>query len=62
MTKMKPKDLKTILDICASYVENTDNESVELYFNELTRTNLFADAIGKVVGRTADSVEIVTEY
>ena len=62
MTRMAPKDLKTILEICASYVENTDGESVELYFNELTRTNLFADAVGKVIGRNADGVEIVTEY
>lgn len=59
---MTPKDLKSILEVCVSYVENTDNESIELYFNELTRTNLFADAVGKVIGRTADSVEVITEY
>jgi hypothetical protein len=59
---MNKTQLKQILDICSSYVENTDDQSVELYFEEIITTNLFADAVGKVVGRTADGIEIVTEY
>jgi hypothetical protein len=60
--EMTSKDLKSILEICTSYIENTDDESIELYFNELTRTNLFADAVGKVVSRGGNKVEIITEY
>ena len=59
---MNKTDLKQILDICASYVENTDDLSIELYFEEIIGTNLFADAVGKVVGRTPNGIEIVTEY
>lgn len=54
--------LKQILLDCASYVESTDQESIDLYFEEIINSNLFADAVGKVVNRTNDGVEIVTEY
>lgn len=54
--------LKQILLDCASYVESTDQESIDLYFEEIINSNLFADAVGKVINRTNDGVEIVTEY
>jgi hypothetical protein len=54
--------LKQILLDCASYVESTDQESIDLYFEEIINSNLFADAVGKVVNRTDNGIEIVTEY
>lgn len=63
-TKYEPKDLKQILETCASYVENTDDESIKDYFREFIQSGLFHDAMGKpaYIRHRATHIEVVTEY
>lgn len=60
--EIKYDDLADIVGEVISYLEDTDDSSLEGYFEELTRTGLFHDAIGKVVGRTNNSVMVENEY
>lgn len=56
-------DLANILRECASYVESEDNYTCnQFYFDEITNTGLFHDAIGKVIERDIKKVIIVTDY
>ena len=55
-------ELPEILQVCLSYVQNTDKESMVDYFLELRETKLFADAIGKPTYYGAVSVEVTTNY
>ena len=61
-TFYKWDELPEILQICLSYVQNTDKESQIDYFLELRDTKLFADAVGKPVSYGAVSVEVATNY
>ena len=56
------EDLATIVGEVVSYLEDTDESSIKGYFEELTNTGLFHDAIGLVVGRDDLSVVVETEY
>jgi hypothetical protein len=55
-------DLADIVCEVVSYLEDTDESSLEGYFNEITNTGLFHDAIGKVIERRGLSVTVETEY
>lgn len=55
-------DLADIVCEVVSYLEDTDESSLEGYFNEITSTGLFHDAIGKVIERKGLSVTVETEY
>lgn len=57
-----PNDLKKILEVCISYIQNTDEESKRDYFLDIVNTGLFVDAVGKVVRCNPREVEITTEY
>jgi hypothetical protein len=61
-TIYKWDELPEILQICLSYVQNTDEESVADYFLELRDTKLFADAVGKPIKYGVLSVEVTTNY
>jgi predicted RNA-binding Zn-ribbon protein involved in translation (DUF1610 family) len=63
-TRIEGKDLKQILEICASYIEGVDNESKLQYFREFVKTGLFHDAMGKPLYaiHSADYVDVVTDY
>ena len=56
------EDLATIVGEVFSYLEDTDESSIKGYFEELTNTGLFHDAIGMVVERGNLSVVVETEY
>ena len=60
--EIKYDDLADIVGEVISYLEDTDESSLEGYFMELTNTGLFHDAIGMVVRRTNNSVIVETEY
>lgn len=57
-----PNDLKEILEVCISYIQNTDEDSKRDYFLDIVGTGLFADAVGKVVRCNPREVETTTEY
>lgn len=61
MKKYTTKNLPTILRMMADYCEEceSENESTE-YFNEIAKTGLFHDAIGKIT-EVKDGVVSVTE-
>lgn len=60
--EIKYDDLADIVGEVISYLEDTDESSLEGYFLELTNTGLFHDAIGMVVRRTNNSVIVENEY
>ena len=60
--KLTPSDLPDIIEEVASYLESTDESSLERYFIELLRTGLFHDAIGWVVHCSEDCVIVENEY
>ena len=60
--EIKYNDLADIVGEVISYLEDTDESSLEGYFLELTNTGLFHDAIGMVVRRTNNSVIVENEY
>ena len=55
-------DLATIVGEVVSYLEDTDESNLKGYFEELTNTGLFHDAIGMVIKRNNLSVVVETEY
>lgn len=59
---IRKEDLSEILTEMASYIESTDESSLMDYFNEIIKTGVFHDAIGKVVYREEDSVTTINEY
>lgn len=51
-----------ILQECVSYLEDTDESSINGYFAEFIDSGLFQDAIGKVIGVVGEDVVVTTDY
>lgn len=51
-----------ILQECVSYLEDTDESSINDYFSEFIDSGLFQDAIGKVIGVIGEDVVVTTDY
>ena len=61
--KITKENLAEVLEEMAAYVESEGiDEFTEGYFEEITKTGLFHDAVGKIVARENGSVTVVTEY
>lgn len=55
--------LAEILKEMASYIENTnEHDEKQYFFEQITQTELFHDAIGKIVDQNEDEVTVTTEY
>lgn len=62
MEKFTQKDLENVLDIMKSYIYDSDEEERNNYLQELSRTALWHNAIGKVVENNNESISVLTEY
>lgn len=59
-----PKDIKRVLVMMAEYaLECEEEQELQYYFEQMTATGLFHDAVGKVVEQDGlGNVSVITEY
>ena len=62
MEKFTQKDLENVLDIMKSYINDSNAEERNIYLQELAKTALWHNAIGKVIENDNESINVLTEY
>lgn len=62
--RYSPKDIKDVLTMMAEYALGCEEEQeLQYYFEQITATGLFHDAVGKVIEQDEfGNVSITTEY
>lgn len=58
-----PKDIKDVMNMMAEYALGCEEQELQYYFEQITATGLFHDAVGKVIERDEfGNVTVTTEY
>lgn len=62
MQVYRPNDIRQVLADMAEYALGCEEQELQYYFEQMTETGLFHDAIGKVVKREEGKVIVSTSY